>query len=269
MSSNLKSKKLIILISVLVAVIAVVVILASVFSVRDASPVYYSFYGSEIIPTEGAPTADDVLKHAKGKSILFFSKDKLLETLNKEFPEWHAFAVVMDFPNVVNVHFVQRKGAVKVDIGGNFIYVDNKGFVLDGNPDYDCIDISSAFEHRDISQNEIGKKLQFVEENNNRRFDVVLNAINATWQCMVDFDDMSNVLGSENVFMFDEGENFVIRTRAEAQIKVADPYENLADRLISAYSVYYNAKHNLQQSGMVITVTKDGRIITSNPNGDK
>lgn len=266
MSSNLKSKKLIILISVLVAVVAIIVILASVFSVREVSPVYYNFYGSKIVPTECAPTADDVLKYAKGKSILFLSKDKLLEQLNTEFPEWHAFAVVMDFPYIVNVHFVERKGAVKIDIGGNFVYVDNLGYVLATKPEYDCIDISSAFEHRDISQNEVGKPLKFVEEANNSRFKIILEAINATWRCKIELEDMSAILGKDNVFTFDESGSLIIHTRAKAQIKVVEPSTNLTDRLLSAYSVYYNEKLNLQQDSVEITVTKDGRIITPNTN---
>lgn len=262
---NLKSKKLIILIAVLVAVIAVIVILATVFSVRNVTPVFHNFDGSMTLPADDAPTAEDVLKLCGGRSMFFMSKDKLLEELNAQFPAWHAFEVVKNFPDIIDVHFVKREVAAKIDIGGNMAYIDTYGYVMDGSVDIG-LDISSAFERRDATVNSVGRKLQFVEAQNNERLGVVIEAIMAGWRCNVELGDMAEILGSENVFTFDENNNLIIHMRAGAQIKVVEPTTELTDRLIAAYSVYYNDKLNLQQSGVVITVEKNGNIITPNTN---
>lgn len=258
----MKSKKLIILISVVVVIVAVVAILASVFAVRKVSPIYHNFDGTTTLPSDDAPTANDVLKLSKGKSIFFLSKDKLIDELNTQFPDWHALGVVKDFPNTVNVHFVKRKVAAKIDVGGNTVYLDTYGYVMNPQSDADCIDISSAFEHRDTSVNSVGKKLQFVEANNNQRLSAVIEAIMAGWRCYVELENVSVVLGEENVFKFDTDGKMIIDMPSGAQIKIESPSVNLTDRLIGAYSVYYNEKFNFQQSGVVITVEENGNIIT-------
>lgn len=259
----MKSKKLIILISAVVVFIAVVVILASVFAVREVRPNYHNFDGSETLPADGAPTADDVLKYSKGKSIFFMSKDKLLSDLNAAFPEWHAFAVVKNFPDAINVHFVKRQAAVKIDIGGNTVYVDSFGYVVDKPSEGECVDVTSAFEYREATV-ESGKKLQFAASESNERLNIVLEAMIASWRCNIELNDMPIVFGGENVFSFDKNGNLVITTRANAHIKVVEPSADLTNRLLKAYSVYYNDKLNLQQDGVEITVEKNGNIITPN-----
>lgn len=268
MSVNLKSKKLIILIAVLVAVVAVIVILATVFSVRQASPVIHNFDGSLALPPDDAPTASDILKLSGGKSIFFMSKDKLLSELNAKFDGWHAFAVVKNFPNIIDVHFVKRQAALKLDIGGSTVYVDSFGYVVNQPADASCIDVTSAFNYQSaVVVNEVGKPLQFEYDVNNQRLRIVLEAIIASWQCNIELGDIPVVLGEENVFTFDEYDNFIVHTRAGAQIKIAEPSTNLTKRLLSAYGVYYTEKLNLQQQGVVITVDKNGKIST--PNTDK
>lgn len=263
---NLKSKKLIILISVLVAVIAVAVILAVVFSVQNVSVVIHDFNSGNPMPNPSdAPSANDVLNISKGKSIVFLSKDALIDELNERLPEWHAFAVVKNFPNIIDVHFVRRQAAVKIDIGGNFVYVDSFGYVVEQPTEGDCVSISSALSHpSDVSVNKLGEPLRFTVDEDNERLKTVLEAITACWRCKIDYDDIPVVFGEENVFTFDEYGNFIIHTRAEAQIKVIEPSTDLTKRLLKAYSVYYTEKSNLQQSGVVITVEKNGNIITKN-----
>ena len=264
---QVKSKKLIILISVLVVVIAIIVIMASVFAVRKVSLTFHNFDGSQALPGDDAPIADEVLKLCKGKSIFFMSKSKLINDLHSKYPEWHVYDIIKSFPNGITVHFVKREVACKLDIGGNTVYVDTYGYVVPTSNDYTCLDVSSAFEHRDVSVNEVGRTLQFADPANNSRLTVVLNAISATWRCYVELDEMPVVLGTADVFTFDKDGSFVINTGSGAKIKIVEPSVDLAEHLFAAYSVYYNEKFNLQQGDVVITVEKDGKIIT--PNTDK
>ncbi|MDE7454377.1 MAG: hypothetical protein K2M64_00940, partial [Clostridia bacterium] len=230
---------------------------------RNAETTIRNFTGSGTLHTEGAPNPNDVLKFCKGKSIIFMSKNKLIDELNANFPEWHAIAVVKSFPNSVNVYFVKREAAIKIDIGGNYVYVDSFGYVV-AEPIYNCMDISSAFDYRDVTVNELGKKLQFKDDSNNTKFNIILQAIITNWRCYIDFEDMSSIMGASGVFEFDSTTgDFIINTLQGAKIKVVNPAENLEKRLIAGYSVYYNDTVNLQKEGVLITVELD-KIITPN-----
>ena len=84
----MKSKKLLKFIIAVAVVVVVVVVLASVFAVRQVLPVYHNFEGGQTLSVEGAPTANDVLQLAKGKSIFTLSKSQLTDKLNSQYPEW-------------------------------------------------------------------------------------------------------------------------------------------------------------------------------------
>lgn len=272
---NVKSKKLIILISVVLVVAVVIAVLASVFAVRKVFLDYHNFDGSLTQLYGDEPTANEVLKFCKGKSIFFLSKDKLQTELNKNFPDWHVVGIVKNFPNSVDIHFVKRRLAAKLDIGGNTVYVDSFGYVMNTPEDTKCVDISSAFDHREASLNSAGEHLQFVESVNNERFDVVIAAIMSVWTFDVDLgEDMTVVLGEQNVFTFDSAA-LVINMPSGAKIKIMEPTTTLrsvdpADEsktlfskyLHDAFSVYYNESMNLQRPGVVITVKANGDVIT-------
>lgn len=255
----MKSRKLIISLAIVAVVVAVIVIMASVFAVKDVTLIPHKFSGIQETPTEG-PSPNDILKFAKGKSILFMSKDKLLNKLNAEYHDWHFFYIVNDFPNIINVHYIKRVAVVKLDIAGNEVYLDSYGYVT-SKPTWECINISSAFEHRDAVVNESGKEFKFADENNNKSLKIVLEAIVASWRCKIDWQNMTTVLGTSNVFEFDSDGNLLLKTIAGATIKVKSPEHKLTERLIDAYSVYFNDKQNLQQEGKVLIVESNGNII--------
>ena len=124
----MKSKKLLVLIAILAAVVVVIVVFASVFSVKDVVVVYHNFDGSLApTPEEGAISDDEMAELAMGKGIVFLSKNKLLSQANGSFKDWHAFAVVKNFPNVVEVHVVKRTAMLKIDIAGEEVYIDSFG----------------------------------------------------------------------------------------------------------------------------------------------
>lgn len=261
----MKSKKLITLIAIVAVIIAIVVIMASVFSVQKITPICHKFDGTQTLPSDGSPTADNVLEFSRGKSIFFLSKEKLLSELNAEYSDWHAFAVVKNFPNILEVHFVKRVAAVKVDVQGNMVYIDSFGYVTSQPQEGNCIDITSVFEHRDAAVNETGKPFKFTDEANNLRLQYVLQTIIASWQCNLELEDLPVILGTENVFTFDNSGNMIINTLSGARIKVISPEQNLEKRIIAAYSVYYTDKENLQQDGVEITVDLNG-VVTPNVN---
>lgn len=260
-----KNKKLIIIIAVLVVVIAIAVVLSAVFSVQKVFFVVHDIDGSLISDYSDAPTANFALDKFGGKNIMFLSKQTVCNYVNENYSEWHAFCVVKNFPNAMEVHIVRRVAVAKINLGSSFVYVDCFGYVADEPVDDTCVDITSAFETPLMLQNNsVGSKLEFKISANNGKLQVVIDSLRALWRCYVDYDQTSAVIGKSNVFGFNEQGDLIITTSLGAQIQVQTPQSNLEQRLIKAFSVYYSDKVNLQQQGVVIKVLTDGKITTNN-----
>lgn len=259
----MKSKKLLISLAVVAVVVVIIVLLAAVFTVQEVTVVYHKFDGSEdVAPIDGV-ISDDIKAQYKNRSIVLLSKDNLLADINEQYPQWHAFAVVKNFPNLVEIHFVKRTAVVKFsNSNGQPVYLDSFGYVTETPTEGTVIDITTAFNIKDEAQNVVGKPFKFESKESNARLSYVLDSILATWQCYVDVNDMSQVLGADNVFTFDNEGSLVIRMRTGGSIVVKSPESNLKKRVIDAYGVYFNEYVNLQGDDWVITVQKNGRITT-------
>lgn len=259
---TVKSKKLLIALTMVAFLIVVIVTLATVLTVQKVQAVYHGFDGGQIGAPEDSIATDNILKECKGKSIVFLSKAKLMSTINEEYNLWHAFAVVKRFPNVVEIHFVRRTAVAKFMSAGGYVYVDCFGYPA-VKPEVDnVIDISSAFQATDLAVNTPGEALIFHSAESNARLTYVLGAIEATWQCMVEVSEMPQVLDEKSAFSFDADGNLVIQPKLKGKIVVQSPELDLSARLIKAYSVYYNEKVNLQDDDYTVTVYKNGRITT-------
>ena len=263
----MKSKRLLILLSIVALVVAVIVVFSAVFAIRDDSVniVVHNFQGEEIANSTTTPTKQQVLEYVKGSNIIFLNKQQLLNKLNSDsrLSAWHAFAVVK-FPDAIDVHFVERVAFAKMDIGGDAVYIDFVGYVMEDpaedNGQY--LDITSAFDFTSATvQKEVGKPLGFTANaKNTQRLACVLDTLKQLWACYVEVDNFAQILGNQDVFTFDSNENMHIKTKVGAEIIIEEPWNNTAQKAYNAFSVYYNNSDNLQQDGVVIVVRKDGRI---------
>ncbi len=263
----MQSKRLLILLSVVVLIVVVIVVFSAVFAIRDdgVNIVVHNFQGQEIPNSSTAPTKQHVLEYVKGSNIVFLNKQNLLNKLNSDtsLSAWHAFAVVK-FPDVIDVHFVERVAFAKMDIGGDEVYIDFVGYVMqdptDDNGQY--LDITSAFDFTSATvQKEVGQPLVFTANTqNSKRLACVLDTLKQLWACYVEVDNFAQILGNQDVFTFDSSENMHIKTKVGTEIIVEEPWNNTSQKVYNAFSVYYNDSENLQQEGVVIVIRKDGRI---------
>ena len=251
----MKSKRLLISLTVVALVVVIIVVLAALLTVKVVHPVYHGFDGTQIEAPSDGWAKDEIEANYKGKSIVFLSKTNLMSELNQKNHLWHAFAVVKQFPNIIEIHFVRMSS-------GGMVYIDCFGYVMDKPEQDSVIDITSAFKSTDVEQNVVGQPLVFQSPESNNRLSYVLEAIEATWQCMVEVSDMTQVLGENSVFQFDEDGNLIVMPTLKGKIVVHSPETDLGTRLIKAYSVYYNEWVRLQDDSITITVYKNGRITT-------
>lgn len=256
----MKSKRLLVFIAIVAVILVIMIVLSAVFSIKSAWVVFHRFDGTEISVPQNAPTIKDVLDKTEGKNIIFLSKSETLKSLQTD--DWHAVQVVKTFPNKITVHFIERALAVKIVVSGQDIYIDSKGNVMPKQDGVTCINVSSAFDLLDVASQELNQPLKFNSEENNQRLQQILQVVMAVWRCKVELPDVSAVLGDTNVFTYEDG-NLVIKMTSGAKLVVNAPSKNLEDRMIKAFSVYFNANNkNLQQDGVIITVREDGKITT-------
>ncbi len=262
----MKSKKLLIALTVIAVIIVIIVVLAAILTVKKVAIVYHGFDGAQVSAPDSGISSDEILSKYKGKSIIFLSKSKLMSELNVAYDSWHAFAVIKHFPNELEIHFVARTAIAKFSAGGQMYYVDSFGYAAPAPAVGDVIDISSAFQGQGLEakSSAIGTPFEFESSVSNVRLRYVLDSILATWQCLVDIDNMQSVLGDGgNVFTFDEDENLVISPKTGGRIIVQSPETDLSERLIKAYGVYYNGTLNVQEDSYTVTVYKNGTVTTS------
>ena len=256
----MKSKRLVIFLAVVAVVLVIMIALSAVFAVKDAWVVFHRFDGTTISAPQNAPTIQDVLDVTSGKNVIFLSKSETLRLLQTD--DWHAVSVVKTFPNKVTVHFIERALAAKIVVSGQDIFIDSKGNVMTKQVGATCIDISSAFDLLDVASQEVNQPLRFSSEANNQRLQQILQVILTVWRCHIELPDISQVLGNENVFTY-QNDSLIITMPSGAKLVVNAPQKNLESRLLNAFSVYFNANNkNLQQNGVIITVREDGKITT-------
>ena len=268
----MKSKKLLILIASLAALVVFIVIMVAVFSAGSVVVVYHDFSGARIAtPDSGGIAPNDVFTFVQGKSTVFLSKTKLLDQVNTTFTDWHAYEIRKHFPNIIEVHVVQCTAMLKIDVGGQEVYIDCFGYVMNEPASGRVIDVSSAFNGTDAKSQRVGQKFEFAASENNPRLEYVLDALLATWQCYIETPDLAALLGDDNVFHFDDDGNMLITPRSGGTIRILSPgtvvseEATLRQRIIDAYGVYYNKYADMQGDEWVITVRDDGTITSPDP----
>lgn len=269
----MKNKKLLVSLAIVAALVVFVVIMVAVFSVKGGYFVYHKFDGGLTMAPDGGVPAEVIEKVAKGKSTIFMSKTKLLAEINSklktDYPDWRAFAVVKNFPNVLEIHLVKRTAIAKFQLGetGEYIYIDSFGCQVYEIPQYECVDISSAFKATDkATEQPADGTFRFESAESNMRLTYVLQAIMATWQCNIEIEEMNVVLDANKPFEFDSKGSLLIHPSQGGTIELQSPDTDLAKRVHKAYGVYYNSSVDLQSDEWVITVYKNGRIKTPDPN---
>ena len=270
----MKHKKLLISLAIVAVVVVIVVVFASVFAIKEGFFLYHEFAGDLTAADQAGGVPSTIIdKIAKGKSTVFLSKENLLKEVNKElsanYPDWYAFAVVKNFPNVLEVHLVRVTAIAKLKLSTGYIYLDSFGRTVDESAGgANCIDITSAFVLGTLdpaSEQPQDGTFKFAEPIQNKRLGYVLQAIMATWQCYVEIGEMKDFLKSDTPFEFNTDGSLLIHPGQGGTIEIQSPGTKLAEHLQKAYSVYYNPKVDLQGDDWVITVLKSGKIKTKDP----
>ncbi len=258
----MRAKHIITLIIVIALIALVAILFATLFSVRAVYLCCYDKEGNLIAVTQDYDISSEILDEYEGQSILTLSKDDVLSWVNSNYPDMYAMAVVKEFPNTLSVYMVVECEAVySIESDANTLYLNSFGYVIDGTDvEYPVLDISDAFDTPVLVGN-VGELLQFDNDIDNARLQLLLDAVDTVWQLCYDYCDIAWLIDS--VVFNSDNSIMTVNLESGAKILVYEPSSDLSTRLINAFSVYANTEYNLQIDGAVITVSSNGSITTS------
>lgn len=242
----MKTKRLVIIFSVLTALVLVIVLGSTVFTIQKAELVFKNELNENIeVPDRFSNlSASQLIGSVLGKSIFFVSEKNLIETIEKQFPYLNIIAIERLFPNCINFHCLERVPVMVIEKSGTKYLLDNEGFVVGTvitNAGYIELDnTSNAF-----SSLEVGTFAQ-VSEQYGWKLDVILNVLGSIWELNYDTPEFSMVI---NNIVFEDS-NIKIATTTGSVIVLTDCMLLTKEKMLEGYGVWQENN----RSGKVITV---------------
>jgi len=123
----MKSKKLVIMLSMLAFLTVLIVLNSTLFTLQLVNVNWLT------TKYELSGLKDDVItsKVIKGESIFLVNKQNIIDELEKEYPYLRVVSIETKFPNKIVIHSAEREGLFAVDLGGGeYAIVDGLGKVL-------------------------------------------------------------------------------------------------------------------------------------------
>lgn len=126
---SMKSKRLIVLLSVLAFLTVLIVINSTLFTLQKVSVNWLTT--KYMIDLNGTKDYNITDKVEIGGSIFMVQKDEISEQLEKEFPYLRVVSIETKFPNKLVIHSAERESLYAVSMGNNtYAILDEMGKVL-------------------------------------------------------------------------------------------------------------------------------------------
>ena len=123
----MKSKKLVVMLSILAFLTVLIVLNSTLFTLQTVN-VNWLTTKYELSGLKDDDITNNVLK---GESIFLLNKQNIADKLEKEYPYLRVVSIETKFPNKIVIHSAEREGMFAVDLGaGEFAIIDGLGKVL-------------------------------------------------------------------------------------------------------------------------------------------
>lgn len=256
-------KKLIIILSVVLAFIVLVVVLScTVFTLKEVRFVFLNETSESIDPPASFDfdVANDCIKQYLGENIVFLNENKVIEKLSKSMYEYRCIDSVRAFPDSLTIYFAQRKAVYYIaDNMGNGGYIaDQDMFVFDryNGEAPDAIRILSLDE--DIKEIVEGQEI-LLKCDNDWKSDIFKEVARTLWMLGYSYSAQSDFLNIAQIVVGDNENSFVLEleTSMGGKFVIANPKKNLSNRIIAAYGVFIDSK---AAKDAEYIVSEDGKV---------
>ena len=135
-----KNTKIAIAVIVLAVLTLIIVLASTVFAVGSVRLIWYNTPNG----TLASLTNENILKSSgvQGNSVFLLDRDKAIENIEKEYPRLRVIDIEICWPNIMNVHAIERQEVYAVRIGDKYAITDEYLKILDIVPTYTSTNIN-------------------------------------------------------------------------------------------------------------------------------
>ncbi len=249
----MKQKRIAIIFIIFAAVVLLIVLGSTVFTVQNVRVIFLNEEGTSEIATPDRFRDLDVpalVSEYTGKSIFFLSKERMARVVEKQQPYLKIVKVVNTFPNRVDLYAVERVPLLQFSKEGMPVVTDSLGFVFPSSelePGQKTIVVS-------MDMNEIvsydGGELMTFTQKGQQLFGIVQTAIEGLWE--LDYDYAVMPLRFRSLSLQEDTLCLTTETGTNLVAKYAET--DLKEKLNLLIAVYKQSAEN-QKNGLTITVT--------------
>lgn len=242
----MKTKRLVIIFSVLTILVLIIVLGSTIFTVQKAEFVFKNELNQNIpVPDRFANlSATQLIESVTGKSIFFVSESKLIETIEKKYPYLNVLSIERVFPDNLILHCIERVPVLLVEKNGTKYALDSEGFVVSTMiTNIGLIELDGA--SNAFSSLEVGSFAK-VNPQDEWKLNVVLDVLAQLWQLTYDTPEFGMVI---NNIVFD-GTDLKLATVTGSVITLTDCVNLTQEKLLCGYGAWQEGN----RSGRVITV---------------
>lgn len=249
----MKSKRLIIILSVLVFITVLIVINSTLFTLQNVSINWLT--ETNILKSVKEYEITD--KVTRGQSIFLVKKDDIKSKLEKAYPYLRVVSIETKFPNKIVIHSAERESLYAIKISDNeFALVDDLGKVLQTkitsryfegtNADLGAKPIRINFENKPIKSEDFvdGEQvsLSFV-------VDLITTLSYSLKESSPSYNsaNIKGIITTIDVVPNGQGSDVSMKARNGMVLKVLDVEKYTTDKFLLAFGTY----NELQQDGVV------------------
>lgn len=255
----MRNKRLLVLLSIFVAITLVVVLSSVTFSVKQ---VYGYCYNDEDPALCATVSSSEYVGNIVGKSIFMVNESKIKESIEKKNPSVKVINVEKKFPNLIYVNFVKIFPYLVYETADSALLVSNESKILstavkettylnqvklitDATPT--STQVGQALFGASTAENEVIAQIMGVMQ----RIDLHSRVVD-----MFEFIDLTKT--------FKNGLTY-IKTRSGVYIELQNGKDDIGNKLVTAISVYVSDQTQYMTSGTII-VPKAGSAQYSKDN---
>lgn len=249
----MKNKKLIVIFCVFVAVVLIIVLSSTIFTLRQAELYFINEDGQYVEPGEeltGKVDLESCLSDLYGGNIVLLDKNEVIRRIESANLKVKVESVEKVFPNKIRVYATVRVPLYYLTIDGNVYVCSYDGFVMQENPDnlISIVEVKGSF--GTVEKPVVGEYIKN-KFNDAGKYDIIETFFNSVWrQEGFDYAGIYNLISGVEI----SEDSLQCVTQRGAKFVIPSPDIDLFEKFTSAYGVYV-ANPDKQESG-VFTVGK-------------
>lgn len=252
----MKRKRLVIIFSIFIFIVAAIVLSSTIFSVQQINYVYKNEF-NQLVDAPSKVNIEQITKSYINKSIFLLNADELISDVNAQAPTLKVIGIVRNFPNVVDIYYTNRIPVIVVKDSVDLIYrIDLDGIVVESVTNYSNMVRIDGISFGRLT---VGQKVEITSAADKYKFDLIISALKnlSLLGGLVDHTSAIPTIVSSCGF---DTTNLYLNTTNGCKILIMDPQTELQGKIIGAFSVFKEIYRDSR--ALIVVYTNSEGIIT-------